>query len=314
MTLFHKYIVSPYIIIGILILLGVSGCGTSTPIPAQGGGKRFAIEQAMISASTRKAIAEIPMDLMAGKIIATEVTVIQDEGGGAISVGGRPYMASVIAGQYDRIKSTVNGDTSNTQSYSGGGKNLQTEPAYIKDITYNGSDARQFNNILTSALLRKNIIVSSLQDSNLKPDYLMEVIVDIFGIWRSRTDWMVYNAETLMATTSFEYVITPLNMKSGKRSVGRVGFDAIYKEKYSFWVGPYETSMEVVPSKFSEVVGTFGEGDAINQSTISRLDTSEKENTGTNPGRNPSAFLKPNKPTPIIVNPTDSITRGLVGR
>ena len=297
----------------ILVLsLIMTGCGTTSPIPAQGGGKRFSIEQAMISASARKAISEIPMDLLQGKAVAVEATVIQDEGGGALTIGGRPYMASIIAGQYDRVQSTVSGNTTGTQTYSGGGKNQQSEPTYFKDITYNGSDARQFNNILTSALLRQNVVITSLQDTSIKPDYLVEVIVDIFGIWRSRTDWMIYNAETLTATTSFEYVITPLKVKSGSRVTGRVGFDATYREKYAFWVGPYETSMDVVPSKFSEIVGTFGSGREINKELVSGLQKTAQAGNPTKDETNLSGkFLPPPKPTPIIINPNDAITRGL---
>jgi len=281
--------------IALSIALLISGCGTVTPIPAQGGGKRFAIEQAMISASARKAISDIPLEKLRGKNVALEVSVVQDEGGGAITLGGRPYAASIFTGQQDQ--SVNNGVKTNTSAV--GGRTIQTEPSYFKDITYNGSDAKQFTNLLVSAMLRQNILVNPTLESNKKTDYILEVLVDIFGIWRSRTDWMVYNAETLMATTSFEYVVTPLQDDKENRLVSRVGYDATFRESYTFWVGPYDTEMTVKPSKFSEIVGTFGiGGGGFDNLRIEKV----------------SDFAKPNGPVPIILNPNDaSINRERAG-
>ena len=280
----------------------LSGCGTSTPIPAQGGGKRFAIEQALISASARKAIENLPLEKIDGKNVMLEVSIIQDEGGGAITFGGRPYAASILTGQVDRVvnrTSTQSTDTTtnsrtNNQSIASGGKVNQSEPAYNKDMTYNGSDAKQFSNLVVSSLLRRNVFINPPAGSGKAPEYVLEILVDIFGIWRSRTDWMAYNAETLMATTSFEYVLTPLMGEPKERTVARVGFDATYKENYIFWIGPYDTEIYVKPSKFSEIVGSFGIGTlAVNNVNIE----------GT------SNFIKSNNTAPIILNPTDSNAR-----
>lgn len=278
--------------------LSTVGCGTITPIPAQGGGKRFAVEQALISASARKAISEIPLEKIVGKSIALEVSVIQDEGGGAITVGGRPYAASILSSQYDRVRSYVNPDnnatTTGTSTSNIGFRNGQSEPTYFKDMTYNGSDARQFSNLVTSMLLRRNVLINPDSATKGSPDYMLEILVDVFGIWRSRTDWFIYNAETLMATTSFEYVLTPLKNSKEDRVVGRSGIDATYKEKYAFWVGPYDTEMELVPSAFTKIIGTFGNGDG-GYSNLAIEGTTE--------------FVKPRKPTPIILNPTDELLR-----
>lgn len=283
-----------------LLLLG--GCGTTTPIPAQGGGKRFAIEQALISASARQALSELPLDKLDGKNIMLEVSVIQDEGGGAINIGGRPYAANILTGQYDRFVNRTNTQSTdnstntrtNSNSFSGGGKTNQSEPVYNKDITYNASDVKQFTNLAVSGLLRRNVFINPTAESGKVPEYVLEILVDIFGIWRSRTDWMLYNAETLMATTSFEYVLTPLMGENRERTVARVGYDATYKENYIFWIGPYETEMYVKPSKFSAIVGSFGAGTPANNNVVLE---------GT------SNFVKPSTPAPIILNPTDSMTR-----
>jgi hypothetical protein len=275
-------------ILALLSLLALSGCGTWTPIPAQGGGKRFAMEQAMISASARKAISDIPLEKLRGKNVALEVSVVQDEGGGAITLGGRPYAASIFTGQQDQFVN--NGVKTNTSSV--GGRVDKSEPSYFKDITFNGSDAKQFTNLLVSAMLRQNILVNPAPESNKKTDYILEVLVDIFGIWRSRTDWLVYNAETLTATTSLEYVVTPLQNDEGQRLVARVGYDATFRENYAFWIGPYETEVAVKPSKFSEIVGTFGIGGG-------GFDNLQNEKVL-------SDFAKPSGPAPIILNPNDA--------
>lgn len=275
-----------FTIISLLSLVTLTGCGTTTPIPAQGGGKRFAMEQAMISASARKSISDIPLEKLRGKSVVLEVSVIQDEGGGAITMGGRPYAAGILTGQQDQAVNI--GVKANTSSV--GGRVGQGEPSYFKDITYNGSDSKQFTNLLVSAMLRQNILVNPTQESKKKPDYILEVLVDIFGIWRSRTDWLVYNAETLTATTSLEYVVTPLENDKEERLVSRVGYDATFRENYTFWVGPYETEMTVKPSKFSEIIGTLGTGgggfDNLRSGNISE-------------------FSKPDGPTPIILNPNE---------
>lgn len=49
----------------LLIPLVLAACGTLTGIPAHGGGKRFAVEQELVAASSRAAVKE--MDLSDAK-------------------------------------------------------------------------------------------------------------------------------------------------------------------------------------------------------------------------------------------------------
>ena len=65
-----------------------TGCGTLTGIPGHGGGKRFAVEQRLVSATIRAALKDIDVSELKGKKVAIVFDLISDEGGGDM-VGGR---------------------------------------------------------------------------------------------------------------------------------------------------------------------------------------------------------------------------------
>lgn len=69
-----------------MLLLG--GCGTLTGIPAHGGGKRFATEQRLVSASIRSALMDLDVTPLQGKRAALVFDLVADEGGGTLH-GGR---------------------------------------------------------------------------------------------------------------------------------------------------------------------------------------------------------------------------------
>lgn len=65
-----------------------AGCSTLTGIPSHGGGKRFAVEQRLVSASIRGTLRNIDVSSLQGRKVAVVFDLISDEGGGNIS-GGR---------------------------------------------------------------------------------------------------------------------------------------------------------------------------------------------------------------------------------
>ena len=77
--------------IGVIALACASmilpGCGI-TGIPAHGGGKRYATEQRLVSASIRAALRDIDVSALKGKKVALVFDLIADEGSGSMS-GGR---------------------------------------------------------------------------------------------------------------------------------------------------------------------------------------------------------------------------------
>lgn len=72
----------------VLVTLTLTGCGTLTGIPAHGGGKRYAEEQRLVSASIRSALKDIDVTSLKGMRAALVFDIVADEGGGNMS-GGR---------------------------------------------------------------------------------------------------------------------------------------------------------------------------------------------------------------------------------
>lgn len=242
----------------LLLFVFLQGCGTYTPIPSHGGGKRFAVEQILVSATARQTIAQIPIEELKNKRVAVEISMIHDEGGGAIG-GGRNYMSNAISVNRGAVDTKVSGDKTTSTSLGLGVSSGRDPETYVKDLSFNSSDGKQFVNLVNTYLLRSNIQVVNLNDEQ-KPDYLLEIIVDTFGTWRQRMDWLVTNSEVLKAITSIEYVITPLKENPIKRKVGRLTYEGEYKEDYNFWVGPTETKITVSKSKWADVLKDFGVG------------------------------------------------------
>ncbi|WP_326491065.1 hypothetical protein [Hydrogenophaga sp. NFH-34] len=70
------------------LTITLTGCGTLTGIPSHGGGKRFATEQRLVSASIRSSLKEIDVTPLRGKRVALIFDLVADEGGGSLN-GGR---------------------------------------------------------------------------------------------------------------------------------------------------------------------------------------------------------------------------------
>ncbi|MBW1637014.1 MAG: adhesin, partial [Deltaproteobacteria bacterium] len=111
------------------MLLVLSGCGSLTGIPSHGGGKRFAIEQEMVAATTRATIKDIDLSPIRGRNVNLFVNAIGDTGTGNL-IGGRYSLVSQIRGDYiqapvtterslfPRFTTTTTSSTSGTTSTS----------------------------------------------------------------------------------------------------------------------------------------------------------------------------------------------------
>lgn len=78
-----------------VLSFSISGCGTLTGIPAHGGGKRFATEQKLVSASARAALKQIDVSPLMGRKVFVLYTVINDQGAGSMN-GGRMTLAGLL--------------------------------------------------------------------------------------------------------------------------------------------------------------------------------------------------------------------------
>ena len=89
--------------------LFLSGCGTLTGIPSHGGGKRFAIEQKLVSASIRNTLRSIDVSPLRGRKVALIFDLISDEGGGNLSGGRLSLMGLARAATvFSPVTSTMN--------------------------------------------------------------------------------------------------------------------------------------------------------------------------------------------------------------
>jgi hypothetical protein len=94
-------------------------------------------------------------------------------------------------------------------------------------------------NYLTKALiyyLRLNNIRVTLDPA--QANVILTVMVDVFGILRTRTDVLIHNTEKVRAKTTIEMAAFD---PRGRIILAPVqgSYEAIYEEKYIAWIGPY---------------------------------------------------------------------------
>lgn len=78
------------------LLFLLCSCGTLTGIPSHGGGKRFATEQRLISASIRATLKDMDVTKLRGKKTAIIFDLVSDEGGGNLT-GGRLNLGAIYS-------------------------------------------------------------------------------------------------------------------------------------------------------------------------------------------------------------------------
>jgi len=125
-----------WFLLGALFLL--SGCGSLTGIPSHGGGKRFAVEQEMVAATTRATIKSIDLTTIRGKKVNLFVNAIGDSGAGNI-IGGRFSLVSQIRGDY--LQSPVTNEKSIFKRYTSTTTTSSTTNGDSTTDTDNGSSS-----------------------------------------------------------------------------------------------------------------------------------------------------------------------------
>ena len=89
-----------------LLALLLTACGTLTGIPSHGGGKRFAVEQELVTASARAAAKDMDLHHLQGRRVALYVSTMGDQGSGTIT-GGRYSVSALLRGEYTNIPDTL---------------------------------------------------------------------------------------------------------------------------------------------------------------------------------------------------------------
>ncbi|MCC7334855.1 MAG: hypothetical protein IT422_07155 [Pirellulaceae bacterium] len=239
-------------------------------IPSHGGGKRFFVEQELISGSARAAAQCVDVSALRGKRCAMFITTVGDQGGGNL-VGGRYEWQAALRGDY------VTNPTTNTRNSGVGGNSLtvtrdaagnllQTIESNSPLIFPSNSSSQQEgyqagagggvrsnglgeyqatgflndDNSYLSAVIRESLVLKGvLLTTPDDAEIFIYITVDAFGTNRSRTEMHLFNQERLIAKTALH--VTAFDRK------GRVAlptqtscWEADYRERYVLWCGPFE--------------------------------------------------------------------------
>jgi len=230
-----------------MALTVLAACGTVTGVPSHGGGKRFAIEQELITASARAALRSIDLRAISGHSVRIIFSSIGDEGSGNLA-GGRLTLDRLVRGDY-----SIGGTTRTTES---GGITKQALPGasiatgleiltdgptgYRSEAFINPRDVDFLSTLVASHLIFNGAKIKSNPAEAV--DYLVIVLVDVFGTIRDRTDYLVYNQERLRARAALE--IAAIRPEDGSVLIppSRGAAEAMWEESYVMWSGPTSTS------------------------------------------------------------------------
>ncbi len=141
-----------------IVALSLTGCGTLTGIPAHGGGKRFATEQRLVSASIRSALKDVDVTSLKGKRAALVFDIVADEGGGNMA-GGRisPGLLFSMGSMMSPVTSTSSAfqifnlaDGGSSYSNTGGGSSSNAVTTTVTNSTGSNSGTSSGTNTGTS--------------------------------------------------------------------------------------------------------------------------------------------------------------------
>ena len=230
----------------LLIALCLSACGTVTGVPSHGGGKRFAVEQELISASARGALRAINLAPLAGRSVRVVFASIGDEGSGNLT-GGRLSLDRVLSAAYSSgavTRTDIAGGLSQqavrgVASAAGLGLNSDGATSYRSEAFINPRDTDFLSSLVTGHLLMAGAQIKG--NPALPAEALVIVLVDVFGTIRDRTDFLVYNRERLRARTALEIVVVRQSDGTVVLPAQRGAAEAEWSEDYVLWSGPTGT-------------------------------------------------------------------------
>lgn len=278
----------------LLIPLVLTACGTLTGIPAHGGGKRFAVEQELVAASSRAAVKEMDLSALKGRKAALYVSVMGDRGGyhnnpESATRYSYPAYDTTATTKSDALSSVTTSTSvlnapaaaltrnSGRKGERSAGLSVNGTGDYRNEtLLANPRDVSFLTNLIQTVFYLRGIEV-------VPPEYAdtdVFVTVDVFGTVRSRTELHLYNAETLKAQTKLEYFAVDRDSRKLLIAPKTAAYESQYQEQYALWTGPYKVSKTVKASDrlmvdFSDIT-PYGDTTAQNRPDF-------KQNNGKNP-------------------------------
>lgn len=278
----------------LLIPLVLTACGTLTGIPAHGGGKRFAVEQELVAASSRAAVKEMDLSALKGRKAALYVSVMGDRGGYHNTPESAPQYSSPAYDTTATTKSDALSSVTTSTSLLNAPAAALTRNSGRKGERSAGLSVNGMGDYRNETLLANPRDVSFLTNliqtvfylrgiEVVPPEYAdtdVFVTVDVFGTVRSRTELHLYNAETLKAQTKLEYFAVDRDSRKLLIAPKTAAYESQYQEQYALWTGPYKVSKTVKASDrlmvdFSDIT-PYGDTTAQNRPDF-------KQNNGKNP-------------------------------
>ncbi|MBR3481920.1 MAG: adhesin [Neisseriaceae bacterium] len=103
-------------------------------------------------------------------------------------------------------------------------------------LIQNPQDGAFFSRLIQTVLFLKGIQIVPSEYADVD----LFVNVDVFGTIRSRTEYHLYNAESLKSQTKIEYFAIDKQSRQVIVKPKVSAFESQYLEKYILWTGPYK--------------------------------------------------------------------------
>ena len=122
-------------------------------------------------------------------------------------------------------------------------------------LIQNPQDGAFFSRLIQTVMFLKGIQIVPSEYADVD----LFVNVDVFGTIRSRTEYHLYNAESLKSQTKIEYFAIDKQSRQVIVKPTVSAFESQYQEKYILWTGPFKTvktvkSADPLMVDFSDIV------------------------------------------------------------
>ena len=217
-----------------IAILLVEGCNTYRMMPSHGGGKRFDEEQRAVASAARKAIADMNVVELIGHKISISVESIAANGGGTVQLPG----VTTVSGGYNE-GDTVNGTVVTQKGWNfnaGYNANTNASPTVFatdQDLKY------------LDACLQMKLRHQGIRTPDPNADYMLYVMVDVFGTNRSKLDHFITWTDTLSATCELTYYAVNLKTNTLIFRARRSSAEATYLERSIFGFAAYHIERQL---------------------------------------------------------------------